>query len=292
MNEQAPRPDDQAETAAETQADPTPDHPPASDRTPDQDPGNRSAVAADLRRRAQEVWLVLGLSLGQSAVYSVISLTAKLTAGKPLAQQSATLNASASPRPYLDLTYQLADVGFTLVPAALALWLLAGNGLSGARRIGLDPRRPLRDLAVGALLAAVIGIPGLGLYVVGHQLGITVNVVAAALNTYWWTVPVLVLQALKNGLIEEVVVVGYLMTRLRERQWPVWAVLGCSAVLRGSYHLYQGFGPFLGNVVMGLVFGEYFRRRGRVMPLVVAHTLLDVVSFVGYQLFADALHLR
>ena len=41
--------------------------------------------------------------------------------------------------------------------------------------------------------------------------------VAAALNTHWWTVPVLVLQAAKNGLIEEVVVVGYLMTRLRER---------------------------------------------------------------------------
>ena len=37
---------------------------------------------------------MLGLSLGQSAVYSVISLVAKLTAGKPLAQQTATLNAS------------------------------------------------------------------------------------------------------------------------------------------------------------------------------------------------------
>ena len=69
-------------------------------------------------------------------------------------------------------------------------------------------------------------------------------------------------------------------------------MLGASAVLRGSYHLYQGFGPFVGNAVMGLVFGEWFRRRGRVMPLVIAHTLLDVVSFVGYQLFADALGLQ
>ena len=234
---------------------------------------------------------MLGLSLGQSAVYSVISLTAKLTAGKPLAQQTATLNASASPRPYLDLTYQLADVAFTLVPAALALWLLSTATLSDARRIGLNARRPVRDLGTDAVLALVIGVPGLVLYVVGHRLGITATVVAAALNTHWWTVPVLVLQALKNGLIEEVVVVGYLMTRLRERHWPPWAVLGCSAVLRGSYHLYQGFGPFLGNAVMGLVFGEYFRRRGRVMPLVVAHTLLDVVSFVGYQFFAGALPL-
>lgn len=243
------------------------------------------------RRRIQEIWLVLGLSLGQSAVYSVISLTGKLTEGKPLAQQTATLNASVSPRPYLDLTYQLAGIAFTLVPAALALWLLSGRGEPVNHRLGLDGRRPLRDLAVGAGLALVIGLPGLGLYVVGRELGITATVVAAALNTRWWTVPVLVLQALKNGLIEEIVVVGYLMTRLRELRWPAWAVLGSSAVLRASYHLYQGFGPFLGNAVMGLVFGEYYRRRGRVMPLVIAHTLLDVVSFVGYQLFAGALHL-
>ena len=33
-----------------------------------------------------------------------------------------------------------------------------------------------------------------------------------------------------------------------------------SAVLRGSYHLYQGFGGFVGNIVMGLVFGRVWQR--------------------------------
>jgi membrane protease YdiL (CAAX protease family) len=70
------------------------------------------------------------------------------------------------------------------------------------------------------------------------------------------------------------------------------AMLAASAVLRGSYHLYQGFGPFLGNAVMGLIFAEWFRRGGRVMPLIIAHTLLDVVAFVGYDLFATRLGLR
>lgn len=234
---------------------------------------------------------MLGVSLGQSAIYSVISLVSKLTAGQPLAQQTATINASVSPRPYLDLTYQITGIFFTLVPAALALWLLSSGGRSALRLIGLDLTRTWRDVAVGALLAVVIGLPGLGLYLVGHALGITATVVPAALHAHWWTIPVLVLQAVKNAVIEEVVVVGYLITRLRDLGWPAWAVLGCSALLRGSYHLYQGFGSFLGNVVMGLVFGEWFRRRGRVMPLVIAHTLLDVVSFVGYDLFASVLHL-
>jgi membrane protease YdiL (CAAX protease family) len=243
-------------------------------------------------RLTAEIWIVLGLSLGQSAVYSVIDLVAKLTRG-PLAQQTATLNPSVSPRPYVDLSYQLAGILFTLVPVALALWLLAGDRTRTpvARRLGLDRTRPLADVGTGALLAAVIGLPGIGLYLVGHALGITATVVPSALNAHWWTIPVLVLQAVKNAVLEEVVVVGYLLTRLRQLGLGARAATAVSAVLRGSYHLYQGFGPFLGNAVMGLVFAEWFRRRGRVTPLIVAHTILDTVSFVGYDLLKGVLHL-
>src|SRR5450756_1338305 len=236
------------------------------------------------RRLTAEIWIVLGLSLGQSAVYAIVEIIARLTERVPLAQQSVALNPTRAVRPYLDLTYQLLDVGFTLVPVALALFLLSARGRSALRRIGLDLARPARDLATGVALAAAIGIPGLGLYLGGRALGITVQVTASALNTYWWTVPVLILAALRNALVEEVVVVGYLMTRLEELRWPAVRVVAASALLRGAYHLYQGFGPFLGNVAMGVIFAEYFRRRRRTMPLVVAHTVLDVVAFVGYAL--------
>lgn len=238
------------------------------------------AAAAPQGRLRAEVLIVLGLSLGQSAVYAAVSLIDKLTAG-PLSGQQTAMNPSASPRPWLDLTYQLLGIGFALMPVALALWLLHG------RSIGLDPRRPGRDLAVGAGLAALIGLPGLGFYVAGRALGITTEIVASAMTLHWWTVPVLVLLALKNGLLEEVVIVGYLMERLRDLGWRPWAIITASAVLRGGYHLYQGIGPFFGNLVMGLVFGWWYHRTRRVMPLVVAHTLLDVVAFVGYALLPD-----
>jgi membrane protease YdiL (CAAX protease family) len=64
----------------------------------------------------------------------------------------------------------------------------------------------------------------------------------------------------------------------------LWLVVACSAVLRGSYHLYQGFGAFIGNAVMGVVFALFFLRYKRVMPLIIAHALLDIVAFVGYTL--------
>lgn len=241
-------------------------------------------------RLRSEVLIVLGLSIGASAVYSVISLIAKLTAG-PLSQQTATLNAPQSARPYLDLTYQLLGIGFALVPVVLVLFLLAGDAPGVLHRLGLDNRRPVFDLATGAGLAAVIGIPGLGLYFAGRALGISATVVPSALDAYWWTVPVLILSALKNGILEEVIVVGYLMDRLPRLGWSMPVVIAASAVLRGTYHLYQGFGAFVGNMVMGVVFALVYRRTGRVMPLVVAHTLLNVVAFVGYALFKDALGL-
>ncbi|SCL15316.1 CAAX protease self-immunity [Micromonospora rhizosphaerae] len=236
------------------------------------------------RTQGTETLLVLGLSLGQSAVYATVSIIAKLTAEGPLSKQTAALNTSASARPYLDLTYQLLGIFFALLPVLLAVHLLARDPGDPARTLGVDLRRAGSDLARGAGLAALIGLPGLAMFWVAAQLGINATLVPAALPHLWWAVPVLILAAVQNAVLEEVIVVGYLVTRLRQLQWRLGAVIAASAVLRGSYHLYQGFGAFLGNAVMGVIFSLVFLRTRRVVPLIVAHTLLDVVAFVGYAL--------
>lgn len=244
------------------------------------------------RRRVlrDEVLLVLGVSLGASAIYSVVTIIARLTAERPLSQQTATLNPSRAPgRPWLDLTLQLLDIAFALVPVLLAVHLLRRDPGEPAPELGLNRRRPWFDAASGAGLAALIGIPGLGLYVLGRQLGINATVVPAALPDVWWAVPVLLLAAVQNAILEEAVVVGYLMTRLRQLAWRPVAMIAASALLRGSYHIYQGFGAFIGNAAMGIVFAWFFARTRRVAPLVLAHALLDVVAFVGYTLGADRL---
>jgi hypothetical protein len=234
-----------------------------------------------------EIFIVLGLSLGRSAVYSILSIIERSTRGTPLASQTSTLNASATPdRPWLDLGYQLVAIGFAMVPVLLALYLLNQTNPPAGRLIGLVPPRPKIDLLGGTALAAAIGIPGLGLYLLARALGVNTQVQASGLGDHWWTIPVLVLSAAQNAALEEVVMVGYLVVRLRQLGWRLPAVIAFSAVVRGSYHLYQGYGGFVGNLIMGVIFLLVFLRWRRVTPLVVAHTLLDVAAFVGYALIA------
>lgn len=239
-------------------------------------------------RPGYEIVLVLGVSLGQSAVYSVLSLAEKLTRAQPLGQQTTSINNSVTPdRPWLDLAYQLAGIVFPMVPAFLALYLL---WLSKDRaRIGFDLRRPGFDLSRGLFAAAIIGIPGLAFYYLARALGFNTDVQPANLAAHWWTIPALAGLAVMNGVLEEVVMLAFLFTRLGQLRWRTWQIVAASALIRGAYHLYQGFGGGLGNVVMGVVFGLLYLRWRRVGPLVVAHVILDLVSFIGYALLAPYL---
>jgi membrane protease YdiL (CAAX protease family) len=229
-----------------------------------------------------EIVLVFGVSLGASALFAVINLLGSLTAPKALGKQQAVLVGSlAVGRPWLDLALQLASILVTLVPVALAVYLVVRAG-ERPRVIGLDLSHPAADSARGAALAAVIGGLGLGLYLAAFHLGLSLNVVAESLPNVWWRYPVLVLDACQNGILEEILVVGYLLHRLDQLGWGPARSIATSAVLRGSYHLYQGFGGFLGNAAMGVVFGLLYKRWGRVTPLIVAHSLIDAVAFTAY----------
>ena len=232
------------------------------------------------RTLGTEVLLVLGVSLGLSAVYSLIDIVQRVLISRPLSQQSSQLNASQASNHWLDLTYQLVGIGAALVPALLAVHLIGRTG-DAATTFGFAPRRPRFDLGVGAGLALLIGVPGLGIYFAARALDLNTTVDASGLPNVWWRIPVLLLSAAQNATLEEIVVVGYLVTRLRQIGWQLPAVIAASALLRGSYHLYQGFGGFVGNALMGVIFALFFIRYRRVLPLIVAHTLIDSVVFVA-----------
>jgi membrane protease YdiL (CAAX protease family) len=249
-------------------------------------PAQDGLVPPPPRLQRWEIVTVFAVSLGASGLYALVSLIGSLTAKQSLSKQTATLNGSLAPgRPLLDLVMQLLNITLSLAPVLLVFYLLARAG-ERPSSIGVDAKEPGRDLARGAVLAALIGGSGLGLYLIAYHLGVELNVVPENLPDIWWRYPVLLLSAAQNATVEEVIVVGYLLSRLDRLGVRPSRAIALSAVIRGSYHLYQGVGAFLGNAVMGLIFGYLYRRWGRVMPLLIAHFLIDAVTFVGYALLA------
>jgi membrane protease YdiL (CAAX protease family) len=262
-------------------------NPPRQD-PPRQDPPrpDESTGAGHPRGRrgiAIELLVVFAVTLGLSGLRSLLSLLDSLLQPAPLSQQSVALNTPQARADLIDLAFQLAFVIQLLAWGALGAYLLWNSGIRlGA--IGLDRTRRARDALAGCVLAAIVGVPGLLLYLSARALDLNLTVLPTTLNDVWWRLPVLTLEALGNAWAEEVLVVGFLLTRLRQLGWSENRALLTAATLRGSYHLYQGFGGGIGNLAMGLLFGRYWQRTNRLWPLVIAHTILDTVSFVGYAL--------
>ena len=231
----------------------------------------------------------MALGLGQSAIYSVVQLTYRLTDSTPLADQTATLNPSRSDREIFDLIYQLLGISSSIVPVLLVCFLLWQSSRPHLGALGLDGSRVGRDSGHGILLVLAIGIPGLALYIVGRMFGMFVLVDPGGLDAHWWTVPILLLSAARASIMEEFVVLGYLFFRLHQLGWGAWPIIIATSVLRASYHLYQGPGAFIGNLAMGLLFGWLFARYGRLLPFLLAHFVIDAAVFVGYPLVAPLL---
>ena len=239
------------------------------------------------RLLGQEIWLVFALSLGASGVSALISFLGSVTAPRALNEQTASLVTDSAPgRPWLGLAWQLFSLATALVPVALVAHLMHRSGERMGAALGVSWLPRGLDLARGAAVAAAIGGSGLALYLAAQGMGANLTVVPTTLGDVWWRIPVLMLSATQNAVVEEVIVLGYLLHRLDQLGWRSWKADVTSAAVRASYHLYQGVGGLLGNFVMGVIFAWLYRRWGRVMPLLVAHALIDIVAFVGWVLLA------
>jgi len=238
----------------------------------------RGGVSANRGLRI-EVGVMLAVTFGVSALVAVLQLADAVLSGLP--GYRVRLNPNQSRYDIINLGLNMVSAAQLVAWGALALYLLWRSGI-GPPAIGLGRPRWRDDLPRGLGLAAFIGLPGLVLYFASRALGLNAAVEPSGLHHSWWRIPMLVVAAFANGFAEEVVVVGYLITRLRQIGFSQRRAVLASAALRGTYHLYQGFGAGLGNLVMGVVFGYVWSRTGRLWPLVIAHGVIDTVAFVGY----------
>jgi membrane protease YdiL (CAAX protease family) len=246
--------------------------------------GGTSAPWRPRERPGLELLGVLGVSLGMSGIYALLSLIrAEWTVQGGIGNATRTVvSGTQTTYPFLDLLDDLADLLHGLAPPLLALVLLARLPGGPGFGVGFELRRFRTESLQGVGFLALIGIPGLALVYAAHAAGANASLQVVNFPDVWYRIPYLLMSAFQNGFAEEIVVVAFMLTRLRQAGWTTERALIASALLRGSYHLYQGFGGFAGNFVMGLVFGWWFQRTNRVLPLVIAHFLLDAFSFVGY----------
>jgi CAAX protease family protein len=87
-----------------------------------------------------------------------------------------------------------------------------------------------------------------------------------------------------NPVFEETFVSGYVISALREKNGPSFA-LNVSVAIRLLYHLYQGIFAALFIIPLGLVLGYAFVRTRRLWPLIVAHGALDAYALLHFVKF-------
>lgn len=251
-------------------------------RSSDMDASPRGTVPAppaDRRTLVEEVLVVLSLSVLSGAAYAILSLVESPISGVVVAAANPS-NAFAR---------QVLGFAFGLAPAFLVLHLVRRSG-EGTAAIGLGEPEPAVDAGRAAAIAVLVGAAGLAIYLAAVELGVNRFVLPTPPLGHWWTVPAVVMNAIEAAAVEEIVVLGYLVTRLQQLSWSATQAVGASALLRGTYHLYQGWGGFAGNLAMGVLFGLLFLRWGRrTWPFLLAHALLDVGAGVGFILFGDRL---
>jgi membrane protease YdiL (CAAX protease family) len=93
-----------------------------------------------------------------------------------------------------------------------------------------------------------------------------------------WPAPFfLFLSFIPSGVYQELLMRGYLITRLEDLWASKWVAFAISCILFGAWHLYEGGEGTVVSTAVGAVFGLLFLRYRRVWPLAAAHAALNIL---------------
>jgi len=96
---------------------------------------------------------------------------------------------------------------------------------------------------------------------------------------FHWVILVLLLV---NPFFEELIARAYVMTEVKFLTGSTTIAICASVGLQTLYHIYQGALLALAEAGLFLVFALYFSQWGRIMPVVLAHLLFDLLSWSHY----------
>jgi membrane protease YdiL (CAAX protease family) len=126
------------------------------------------------------------------------------------------------------------------------------------------------------------------LVLIRQATGYVVNSSLAALNIMSFEKPSISLPSnivsiglivVVNSIYEEVLLIGYFFKRF-EKFHPLFIIL-TSSVLRASTHTYQGLANLPMIFILGLVFGVYYIKYQKLWPVIIAHGIGNIFSFLN-----------
>jgi membrane protease YdiL (CAAX protease family) len=234
------------------------------------------ALSPEARNRLRwEVIIVIALFPG-TAVITALTALAQSLSGSQLPSAPIFLIPSNEG---LGLVLALLSVALHLAPVALVVHLLRRSSES-LRTLGLDRSNLRRDLALGLgllLLARWLAKVVIDALIQAHAPGLF----GAPPTGYPHSFVVYDLaRALSAGIVEEIIVLGYLTHRLRQLGWSTPALVAATVLLRASYHVEYGVGT-LSVLAFGLMMTAVYLRTGRLLPVIVGHAAYDAVLTVG-----------
>ncbi len=238
----------------------------------------RAAAVGDRKPSGWEILVVLSIFPGEAVASALISLAQTLTNYDNGSAHSPAL----TPRhPVLGALLLSLDLILSTGPALVALYLLTVSG-GRARAIGLDLTRPRADLARAAKVVLYAFVPGFLL--LGFLIHLTPHIHLITDPTkpalpLWFAIPAVV-TSINAGIVEEIVVLGFLVHRLEQRGWDGWQLYAVCIAVRISYHLYYGTGA-IGLTVWAGMMVLLYRRRRRLLTFIAAHVLWDLNAGLG-----------
>jgi membrane protease YdiL (CAAX protease family) len=210
-------------------------------------------------------------------VFGAFFASGIVLAGLILGGRSSDITTDASWGLYSAQAVQLL---FEIALAVVVVWLLSERRGVSLRTLGVvwptdddgnfSPGRTVRNLA-WATLALGIGLPLTALLHTSSLPKNQANAPAMALAVF---------VGLNAGVVEELVVLGFVVVTLRQARRPWWEVTLVALALRGSYHIYYGVGV-IGILIWASLFYWIYLRTRSLLPLMVTHAAWDTSALLS-----------
>lgn len=163
-----------------------------------------------------------------------------------------------------------------LVAAGLGLGACAKVGATAAR-LGLLPENGWRTIAIDGVIVSLLAWSSKISFTIGFSIGGSENAQNSTGSTYARVANII--HGTAAGIGEEVAILAVPVVILRAARQPWWAIVVAATALRLSFHTYYGWGT-LGLTVWALTSLALFVATRRLLPLIVAHVLWNVVPHI------------